>query len=83
MSQSIGTKVEEDISVLHSRNLVISVTVCMAAFCCLEIGSYFLYNRKVFINALKMPTQNPTRIFSFLVCVVVRNEHPRNYYRLD
>ena len=47
MEQTFGTKPEEDLSYKNSNTLMICTTVCMFAFCILEIVFYYLYNRKV------------------------------------
>ena len=47
LSKTIGTKIEEEYSYTVSHTLTISVTVCMIALCILEVGAYFLFNRKV------------------------------------
>ena len=52
LASTIGTKAEEEISYIHSHNLVIGATVSMMALCALEIVAYFLFNRKVSIEYL-------------------------------
>ena len=47
LEQTFGTKPEEDLSHKNSNTLMISATVCMFAFCILEIVFYYLYNRMV------------------------------------
>ena len=47
LEQTFGTKPEEDLSYKNSNTLMICTTVCMFAFCILEIVFYYVYNRKV------------------------------------
>ena len=47
LQKFIGTKEEEDISKVNSVNVAIGFPVCLIVSSVLEVGFYFLYNRKV------------------------------------
>ena len=47
LQKFIGTKEEEDISKINSVNVAIGFPVCLVVSSVLEVGFYFLYNRKV------------------------------------
>ena len=47
LTNTFGTKDVENKSYNRLNTLVISVTVCMTAFCALETAAYYVYNRWV------------------------------------
>ena len=49
LQKFIGTKEEEDISKVNSVNVAIGFPVCLIVSSVLEVGFYFLYNRKVWV----------------------------------
>ena len=47
LQQFIGTKTEEDVSMTNGVKILIGFSVCLLLSSVLEVGFYFLYNRKV------------------------------------
>ena len=47
LQKLVGTKPQEDISLDNTNQLLSVLTVCILTFSVLEIGLYFLYNKKV------------------------------------
>ena len=48
----IGTKTEEDVSMINSVYVLIAFSVCLFICSVLEIVFYFIYNTKVFVLVL-------------------------------
>ena len=48
LQQFIGTKTEEDVSMTNGVKILIGFSVCLLLSSVLEVGFYFLYNRKVY-----------------------------------
>ena len=47
LADLIGTKAEEDLSLMNMNQLLAALTTCMLTFSALEAGFYFIYNKKV------------------------------------
>ena len=63
LQKFIGTKEEEDISKINSVNVAIGFPVCLVVSSVLEVGFYFLYNRKV-CHCMHRPFSSSTQHFS-------------------
>ena len=52
LKEFIGTKTEEDVSMINSVYVLIAFSVCLFICSVLETVFYFLYNTQVFVNCL-------------------------------